>query len=410
MKKTLYAIALMGLAFGTSLTAAAQGTRDKEVRQPVVRGGADELPERSCASMDVLAAQMAADPSLGQRMANIEAHTRSFVANAAGRRTTATTPITIPVVVHVVYNTAAQNVSDQAIANQIAVLNQDFGKTNADASLTPSLYAGVASAVNVRFSLQQVVRRQTRTTSFSSNDAVKITKRGGSDPVSPDKYLNLWVCNLGGGLLGYAQFPGGAPATDGVVVLFSSLPGGTAANYNLGRTATHEVGHWLNLRHIWGDATCGNDFVGDTPTQQTSNGGCPAFPKITCNNQGDMSMNYMDYTYDKCMYMFTAGQAARMEAVFATGGPRAAMAAASTTAGVTKTSVYPNPATDVLNIGVRTSERATVTVYDIHGQVMRGARFDATTGQVNVEGLNKGLYRVTIADGQQVTQQSFVKE
>ncbi len=128
-------------------------------------------------------------------------------------------------------------------------------------------------------------------------------------------------------MLGYAQFPGGAANTDGVVVLTGSVGGptvpGTTTSYNLGRTATHEVGHWLNLRHIWGDANCGNDQVTDTPTQQTSNGGCPAFPKVTCSNgpNGDMFMNYMDYTYDTCMNMFTAGQATRMNAAITASRP-----------------------------------------------------------------------------------------
>jgi hypothetical protein len=130
--------------------------------------------------------------------------------------------------------------------------------------------------------------------------------------------------------LGYAQFPGGSSATDGIV-LDDNATGNTgtaAAPFNKGRTATHEVGHWLNLRHIWGDATCGNDQVGDTPTHNTANYGCPAAGhKSTCSGTPiEMTMNYMDYTDDACMYMFSAGQASRMLAVFAAGGPRASFA------------------------------------------------------------------------------------
>jgi hypothetical protein len=133
---------------------------------------------------------------------------------------------------------------------------------------------------------------------------------------------------MSGGILGYAQFPGGAASTDGVVLQFNTVGSrttpGSGAPYNLGRTATHEVGHWLNLRHIWGDANCGSDLVSDTPTHQTSNGGCPAYPKTnTCAGGGtEMTMNYMDYTNDVCMYMFSAGQKARAQALFATGGFR----------------------------------------------------------------------------------------
>ncbi|HMC96362.1 MAG TPA: fibronectin type III domain-containing protein, partial [Flavobacteriales bacterium] len=130
---------------------------------------------------------------------------------------------------------------------------------------------------------------------------------------------------------GYAQFPGGSASTDGVVCLYSSIGGmtnpGTATPYHLGRTMTHEVGHWLNLRHIWGDSNCGNDLVSDTPTQQTSNFSCPSFPHVTCSNgpNGDMFMNYMDYTDDACMNIFSAGQKARMQALFVTGGARVSL-------------------------------------------------------------------------------------
>ena len=141
-----------------------------------------------------------------------------------------------------------------------------------------------------------------------------------------NRYLNLWVCTLGGGLLGYAQFPGGPARTDGVVILNTAFgTTGTATTpFDLGRTATHEVGHWLNLRHIWGDRNdCGGtDFVTDTPNAQLPNYGKPTFPHISCNNapNGDMFMDYMDYVDDAAMVMFTAGQVERMNATLA--GPR----------------------------------------------------------------------------------------
>ena len=145
----------------------------------------------------------------------------------------------------------------------------------------------------------------------------------------------MWSCNLGQSLLGYAQFPGGDPSTDGVVILYAAFGsrsiyrnGTYISKYDLGRTASHEVGHWMNLRHIWGDdgGSCsGSDLVADTPNQGAQNFGCPTFPHKTCSNQGDMSMNYMDYTDDRCMFMFTEGQVQRMLAVFAQNGPRAAI-------------------------------------------------------------------------------------
>jgi hypothetical protein len=154
----------------------------------------------------------------------------------------------------------------------------------------------------------------------------------GIAPTSPTTKLNLWVCTMGGGILGYAQFPGGNSATDGVVILNKAFgsrakyaAGYYTTTYDLGRTASHEVGHWFNLRHIWGDATCGNDLVGDTPLHTTANYGCPAANiKSTCTGTPVMmTMNYMDYTDDACMYMFSTGQKTRMQATYAVGGPRA---------------------------------------------------------------------------------------
>ena len=136
--------------------------------------------------------------------------------------------------------------------------------------------------------------------------------------------LNMWTCNLGNGILGYAQFPGGNPATDGVVILYNAFGLTNLVPYDKGRTATHEVGHWFNLRHIWGDATCGNDFVDDTPLHTGANFGCPPEGlRSTCiGTPIMMTMNYMDYSDDPCLYMFSAGQKTRMNATFVVGGPR----------------------------------------------------------------------------------------
>lgn len=155
---------------------------------------------------------------------------------------------------------------------------------------------------------------------------MKKTKQGGLNPTSPATNLNLWVCTIGGGILGYAQFPGGSSATDGVVIDYQyfGLSGSGSYPYNLGRTATHEIGHWMNLRHIWGDASCGDDLVADTPVAKTSNYGVPAYPYVsTClPAHNEMTMNYMDYTDDRGMFMFTNGQKSRMTALFVSGGAR----------------------------------------------------------------------------------------
>ena len=292
-----------------------------------------------CSSMEYLHAQEALNPDLAVQMRQIEQQTQAYV---QGHQSGSRAVVTIPVVVHVLYNTAAQNISDALVQAQINQLNLDYARLNADASSTPAAFAAVAANTNVQFCLAQrdpngnattgIVHKSTIVGSFTTDDKVKRSSTGGDDAWDATKYLNLWVCNLGGGLLGYAQFPGGAAATDGVVVLSTSVGSvtkpGTASPYNFGRTATHEVGHWLNLYHIWGDdgtACTGTDNVGDTPNQSSENYGCPTYPHTdacTATSPGVMFMNYMDYTDDGCMNTFTAGQAARMNALFATGGAR----------------------------------------------------------------------------------------
>jgi hypothetical protein len=283
------------------------------------------IAHRGCASTEVLAAQLAADPTLAVRMNQVEAFTQNAI--LTGRLVNG--KIVIPVVVNVLYRTAAENISDALIQSQIDVLNKDFTATNPDFSSTPAEFAGVAANVDITFELKQVIRKSTTKTSWGTTDTMKNAKRGGIAPTSPSNTLNLWSCTIGGGILGYAQFPGGAAATDGVVIdgkyFGVSSNSGASYPYNLGRTASHEVGHWMNLRHIWGDANCGSDLVSDTPTAQTSNYGVPAYPHVsTClPAHNEMTMNYMDYTDDRGMYMFTNGQKSRMSALFVTGGSRA---------------------------------------------------------------------------------------
>ena len=237
--------------------------------------------------------------------------------------------ITIPVVVHVVWNTNAENISDAQIFSQIDVLNADFRRTNTDASNTPTVWQSIAADCEIDFCLATtdpngasstgITRTQTSQTSFSiSSDDVKSSSSGGINPWNQNDYLNIWVCDLSGGILGYATLPAnGNNPEDGVVIGYKYFgnTGAVQPPYNLGRTATHEVGHWLNLDHIWG---CNNgDNCNDTPIAQSSNYGCPNFPSTSnCSGSnspnGDMFMNYMDYTNDDCMNLFTNDQKSRM--------------------------------------------------------------------------------------------------
>jgi hypothetical protein len=287
-----------------------------------------------------------------------EIETFSATASAAP----AVTLARIPVVVHVLYRMDAENISDEQVKSQIEVLNADFRKANADADRMPEPFAARAADARIEFALAVrdpdgdptggITRTRTAVTSFEGtidemDRAIKATA-GGARAWPSDHYLNVWVCSLGGGLLGYAQFPGGPAQTDGVVILNTALGtlGTAAPPFDLGRTATHEIGHWLNLLHIWGDddsACAESDNVRDTPNQGGPNTGCPRFPRISCNNgpDGDMFMNYMDYTDDACMFMFSKGQVARMRAALS--GPRATLLASPglTPVGSTPLSLVP---------------------------------------------------------------------
>ena len=284
---------------------------------------------RRCASYEVLEAQLAADPTLRARMDKIEDFTNKRVKDFSRFRIE-NGQIVIPVVVNVLYNTTAENISDAQIQSQIDVLNEDYNGTNADFSNVPTAFSNVKAAVGIKFVLQGIVRKKTTKKSWRTDDSMKKSTKGGIDPTTPSTVLNLWCVNSMGDILGYAQFPGGSSATDGVVIAYKYFGriGTVQAPYNLGRTATHEVGHWMNLRHIWGDTTCGDDYVADTPSHNAANYGTPAYPHYsTCTGTPiEMTMNYMDYVDDKAMYMFSADQKTRMLAIFTSGGPRASFA------------------------------------------------------------------------------------
>lgn len=286
---------------------------------------------RSCVTMEHLEMLQDHDPSTLYRLQRIEDFTefRSKSNLRMGRSI-----ITIPVVIHVVYNSEAQNISDDQIRSQIEVLNEDFGRNNADASETPSMFYKVAADTRIRFELATtdpsgqptygITRTYTDAPDFSAfENEMKFSVQGGVDAWPTSDYLNIWVCALSMGVLGYSQFPGGPSGTDGVVIdyKFFGRGGKLKPPFNLGRTATHEVGHWLNLRHIWGDGPCGtDDFVADTPESEGPTHGCLR-ERITCGSQ-DMVSNFMDYTDDACMNLFTQGQAHRMRSLFEVGGAR----------------------------------------------------------------------------------------
>lgn len=312
------------------------------------------IAQNICGSNLALSIIEKKDPEHYKRIMEIEAHTTKLANNMASRSSGV---ISIPVVVHVLHNGepigTGFNISNAQIHSQIDVLNEDFRRQNADASNTPFSFLPVASDVEIEFFLacvdpegnptNGIVRTYTTKSSFSISDSnengiyddgeeaiagIKYAPTG--SPAWPaDKYLNIWVCNLVGdaGLVGYAHWPSqlsSQPNTDGIVVRTTAFgkTGNVVSPNHKGRVTTHEVGHWLNLYHIWGEGGCSSDdFVADTPNQFGRSYYCPPFPQLSCTFS-DMFMNYMDLTNDECMNLFTEGQKTRMRALFSSGGVR----------------------------------------------------------------------------------------
>jgi hypothetical protein len=316
MKKTLLTLAT---AFCCSLAVLAQAP-----------------PQRTCGTIEHHEYLKQTRPNYQQDLDQYNQMIDQYLANQAISKTAVVT-VTIPVVVHVVYQNATENISNAQAISQVQVLNDDFAKLNADAiKVTQPTFSTVASGAQIRFCLAQrdplgnattgVVHYSTTVSTFNTNDNVKSSATGGATAWDVTKYVNIWVCDLGASLLGYGEFPTGSLSNTWGLVLnyrYTGSGGSSQAPFNLGRTGTHEFGHCFNLFHIWGDdngACSGSDQCADTPNQANASGG--TFPQgsiqtdaCATSSPGYMWMNYMDYTDDNAMYMFTAGQVARMEAV-----------------------------------------------------------------------------------------------
>ncbi len=332
------------LTFAGVALFAAVSLQAQHAHKPGKPAHAEQAPaaHRSCGTMDHLDMLLQQDPSLALRMQQEETRIQNFIQNQYDPNVR--TVYTIPVVFHVVYQNTTENISTAALNAQLQVLNDDFRKLNSDANLVPAVWQSIAADCEIQFCLATIdpqgnpttgiTRTQTTVGSFNTNDNVKFNSSGGKDAWPAGSYLNIWVCDLGSSLLGYAQFPGGPANTDGVVLNYrytGTTATGAQPPFDKGRTATHEVGHYLNLYHIWGDdgGSCsGSDLVADTPNQADATGGCYNPGTVLTDNcatssPGYMWQNYMDYTDDACMYMFTNGQKARIVAVMT--GSRASL-------------------------------------------------------------------------------------
>ena len=394
--------------------------------------------QRYCGSTDYLSQQKSLDPSLISRINAAEDFISHQLSLKAKTEEENVRIIRIPVVVHIIYNTAAQNISDAQVQSQLDVLNRDFRRMNADTANTPLRFRQLAADVQIEFVLATadpegrptngIVRKQSSVPYWGNDDRIKYTANGGDNAWDSKSYLNIWVGHLRS-LLGYSSVIGSLPEKDGVVVNYTAFGTiNTSQPYHLGRTAVHEVGHWLGLRHIWGDTYCGDDGIDDTPKQGNFTAGCPGGIRSSCTNgaNGDMYMNFMDYTDDACVNLFTTGQKNRMLASFNEGGPRYSLTASkgllqpwnepapAPLPEITQPafSFYPNPAQEQLVLQFPpdfTGIGKPVSVINMSGTEVFTTTVVSKDMKLNLQRLQPGMYVIRIGAGKEMISEKFVK-
>ncbi len=379
--------------------------------------------QKSCEAGNYKQKRLKENEFLAGNLSRIETLIRQFSENNQGSIAARgeETIIKIPVIVHILYHYPQEKISDAQVLSQIEVLNRHFRRLNADSVNTPSYFRPLAADCGIEFQLAisdprrrsttGIIRKYTPVKEWEADDKMKFSSEMGDDAWDPQSYLNIWVCNLNR-VAGYASVPGDAPAKDGVVIGFPAFGTlNTQPGYEMGKTAVHEVGHWLNLKHIWGDQYCGDDGVDDTPKQAGYNIGCPGVVNITCGNgpHGDMYMNYMDLTSDACMNLFTLGQKMRMRVLFETGGPRHGILSSygltpplineiplpETDPKWLKPQLYPNPAETHLNLDLSYDVRwlgKTVSIYNLLGQNVSNVLVTGKIIRIDITQLESGIY------------------
>jgi len=385
--------------------------------------------QKKCGTENKRFEALARNPGLIKERQIIEAFTKNWIEKDDAAKS-GQTVVKIPVVVHVVWRTPDQNISDEQIKSQIDILNKDFRKLNSDANKTPAFFKNLVADVGIEFCLAArdpsgmvtngITRTKTTVTDIGDKDRWFSTIRGGKDPWNNKKYINIWVCEAGEDLYGFAFLPGTADPleADGLVIsseYFGSTGTAIASFPNhKGRTTTHEMGHYFNLEHLWGpdDSECEEgDEVADTPVQFEATYDCASYPlKDDCSptDNGILFFNYMDYVDDECMYMFTEGQKKRMNASL--NGFRSTLLGQTNCSLSTSTEdklsenqiqIYPNPASGYLQVIISkntSSEKAsTLYLFDFMGRMLQSkTSFGACT--FDIAGYSPGVYWLKVDD------------
>lgn len=398
-----------------------------------------------CGTFNVMQYQQQLDPTYKQRVNACFDNAAQLVAQKQSSRAADDTIYKVRLVFHVVYGSAAEDIPDSVIYSQVEVLNEDYRRLNADTSRTRAEFLPVAADTRIQFELATTDPDGNPTTGITRTagnggplgfnpfqDNVK-TEPGGKTPWPTDRYVNVWICNILGGLgiLGYAFPPSNAPnwpansSTDsskqGIVlhypVVGRNFSDPIDATVTKGRSLTHEMGHYFGLRHIWGDNTgCSDDDgIADTPfasdaSQQTCDtviNSCPDAPV----DFHDMIENYMDYSDDRCLNMFTKGQSDIMRSMLQTSRagvatPEIATSLGSELKNIAMVQVFPNPTSGLVYVNTQLKAGTySYEVYNAIGEKLIGEQdITASVNQriINLSLQPAGIYFIKIASGNEV--------
>ncbi|WP_298221544.1 M43 family zinc metalloprotease [Flavobacterium sp.] len=391
---------------------------------------------RTCATMDILHKRMETDPEFAMRHQEM----MDFIYNPNNPQTLFRQPnapsivVTIPVVFHVLYSNATQNISDAQINSQLTVLNNDYRKLNANFNTAvPAAFRPLAADMEIVFCkatrtptgvATTGITRKSVSTSFDLE--TQYYENAGEPAWDTTKYLNIWIGQFptGSDILGFANLPETGvvgSSFDGLCIgnQYFGTTGTATAPFNYGRTATHEIGHYLGLLHPWGDdgVACGNpyidpqtpsndDRVSDTPETRRWYFGCPTFPTNTYScattANGSMFMNYMDYVDDACMGMFSNGQKVVVQNTLA--GPRLSLLSSNgctslglnEVAAIKAIAVYPNPASKYFMITSPQVDIDEVEIFNTVGQLVKTQKLAQANNVINIEDLASGTYYLRI--------------